>query len=134
MTGQRALLILTFILASVVGGAVSNLFLTARLSAGQTEVITASQINIVDGGGRLRMVLAGEDERGLASLAFYGPGGLLRGVIGADPGGTPVFRLNDAAGVGQMSMRVTDDESVVVVGDEAARSVLIGSVDGNPFV
>ena len=134
MSWQRGWMIGAMLLASLVGGAASNLFLTARLGAQGGDVVTASQINIVDREGRLRAVLAGEDERGMTSLAFYGPDGTVRGVVGADPDGTPVLRFNNPAGVGRLSASVRDDEPVITVGDEAARSVRIGSFDGTPIV
>lgn len=134
MSWQRGWMIGAMLLASLVGGAASNLVLTARLGAQGGDVVTASQINIVDREGRLRAVLAGEDERGMTSLAFYGPDGTVRGVVGADPDGTPVLRFNNPAGVGRLSASVRDDEPVITVGDEAARSVRIGSFDGTPIV
>ncbi len=133
MLRERGWLTVTVILASMVGGAAANR-LTARLGAQGTDVVTASQINIVDSGGRLRAVLAAEDERGMTSLAFYGPDGTLRGVVGADPDGTPVLRFYNSAGVGRLSASVRNDEPVITVGDEAARSVLIGSFGGIPIV
>ena len=60
MSWQRGWMIGGMLLASLVGGAASNLFLTARLGAQGGDVVTASQINIVDREGRLRAVLAGE--------------------------------------------------------------------------
>ena len=134
MLPERGWLTGTVILASMVGGAVSHLVLPARLGAQGAEVVTASQVNIVDSAGRLRAVLAADDERGLASLAFYGPDGVRRGVVGAEPDGTPVLRFNNAAGVGRLAASVNDDEPVIIVGDEAARSVLIGSLGGTPIV
>ena len=134
MLRERGWLTAAVILASMVGGAASSLVLPARLGAQGVDVVTASQVNIVDSGGRLRAVLAAEDERGLASLAFYGPDGALRGVVGAEPDGTPVLRFNNSAGVGRLSASVRDDEPVVSVGNEADRSVLIGSLGGTPIV
>ena len=134
MHGQRVWMIGTMLLASLVGGAASNLFLTARLGAQAAEVVTASQVNIVDSGGRLRAVLAAEDERGLASLAFYGPDGAVRAVVGVEPDGTPSLRFSNSAGVARLSASVRDDEPVITVGDEAARSVLIASLGGTPVL
>ena len=145
MLRERGWLVVLVVLASVVGGAVSNLLLTARLGAQGADVVTASQVNIVDAAGRLRAVLAAEDERGLASLAFYGPDGVPRGVLGAEPDGTPVLLFNNprlagpgdagqAAGIGRLAASVRNDEAVVTVGDEAARSVLIAWLGGTPVV
>ena len=120
--------------ASVIGGALSNVLLTARLGAQGAGVVTASQVNIVDGTGRLRAVLAGDDERGLASLAFYGPDGAFRGLVGVDADGHPFLRFTDAAGATRILATVREEDGMVTVGDETARSVLIGSQAGTPFV
>ena len=122
------------LLASMVGGAASNFLLPARLGAQGADVLTASQVNIVDREGRLRAVLAGSDERGMTSLAFYGPDGTVRSVVGMDPDGTPVLRFNNSGGVSRLSASVRDDDPVISVGNEAARTVLIGSFGGTPVV
>ena len=134
MQRQTGWLIGAMLVASMVGGAASNLLLTARLGAQGADVVSASQVNIIDSEGRLRAVIAAEDEREMTSLAFYGPDGSLRGLLGAEPDGTPVLRFNDPAGVGRLSAVVRDDEPVIAVGDEAAASVLIGSIGGTPTV
>ena len=134
MRGQRGWMIGAMLLASMIGGAASNLLLTARLGAQGADVLTASQLNIIDREGRLRAVLAGDDERGMTSLAFYGPDGTARGVIGVDPDGTPVLRFNNPAGVGRLSATVRDDDPVISVGNDVQRSVLIGSFGGTPIV
>ena len=134
MIRQRGWMIGAMLLASLAGGAASTFFLTARLGAQGGDVVTASQVNLVDRDGRLRGVLAAEDERGMASLAFYGPDGVVRGVVGAEPDGTPLLRFNNPAGVTRLSARVRDDDPVLAVGDEAARSVVIGTLGGIPIV
>ncbi len=134
MLRERGWLAVVVIVASMVGGAVSNLLLTARLDAQGADVVTASQVNIVDSGGRLRAVLAADDELGMTSLTFYGPDGAMRGVVGAEPDGTPMLRFNNAAGVSRLTASVRGDEPVISVGDDAALSVLIGSVGGRPIV
>ncbi len=120
--------------ASVIGGSLSNVLLTARLGAQGAGVVTASQVNIVDGAGRLRAVLSGDDERGMASLAFYGSDGAFRGLVGVDADGHPVLRFTDAAGATRILATVREEDGTVTVGDETARSVLIGSQAGTPFV
>ena len=120
--------------ASVVGGAVSNALLTARLDAQGAGVVTASQVNIVDGEGRLRAILSGDDERGLASLAFYAPDGAFRGLVGMDADGHPVLRFTDPDGATRILATVRREDGMVTVGDETARHVLIGSQAGTPFV
>lgn len=134
MRGERGWLVGAMLVASMVGGAVANLWLTARLGAQGSDVMTASQVNIVDDEGRLRVVLAGEDERGQATLTFYGPDGVLRGLVGADGDGNPVLRFNDPAGVTQLLATVRDDNTAITVGEDAARNVLIGSLGGTPFL
>ena len=131
---RQGWLIGMMLMASMAGGALSNLWLTARLGAQSAEVVTASQVNIVDANGRLRVVMAGEDERGLASLAFYGPDGEFRGVVGADDDGNPVLQFNNRAGVSRLSVTVRDDDGLVTVGDGDAGRVLIGSLSGSPIV
>ena len=120
--------------ASLIGGAVSNVLLTARLGAQGAGVVTASQVNIVDGSGRLRAVLSGDDERGLASLAFYAPDGAFRGLVGVDADGHPVLRFNDPDGATRLLATVREENAMVTVGDETARHALIGSQAGTPFV
>ena len=134
MQRQQGWLIGAMLVASMVGGAASSLLLTARLGAQGADVVNATQVNIIDSGGRLRAVLAAEDERGMTSLAFYGPNGSRRGLVGAEADGTPVLRFNNPAGVGRLLARLQDDEPVIMVGDEAAPSVLIGSLGGTPIV
>ena len=48
MHGQHGWMIGAMLLASIVGGATSNLVLAARLGAQGADVVTASQVNIVD--------------------------------------------------------------------------------------
>ena len=120
--------------ASLVGGAVSNLVLTARLGAQGAQVVTASQVNIVDGAGRLRAILSGDDERGMASLAFYAPDGAFRGLVGVDADGHPVLRFTDPGGRTRILATVRQEDGMVTVGDEAARHALIGAQAGTPFV
>lgn len=134
MVRQRGWMVGAMLLASLVGGAASNLFLTARLGAQGGDVVTASQVNIVDREGRLRSVLAAEDERGMTSLTFYGSDGVARGIVGTERDGSPTLQFNNPAGLTRLSASVGDDDPMIAVGDEAARSVVIGSVGGTPLV
>lgn len=120
--------------ASLVGGAMSNALLTARLGAQGAGVVTASQVNIVDGAGRLRAILSGDDERGMASLAFYAPDGAFRGLVGIDADGHPVLRFMDQGGATRILARVGREDGMVTVGDETARHALVGSQAGTPFL
>ena len=120
--------------ASTVGGAVSSALLTARPAAQGAGVVTAAQVNIVDGAGRLRAILSGDDERGLASLAFYAPDGSFRGLVGIDADGHPVLRFTDPAGATRILATVRQDDGMVTVGDETAHHALVGSQAGTPFL
>ena len=131
---RQGLLIGTMFMASMAGGAVSNLWLEAQLGAQGADVVTASQVNIVDGNGRLRLVMAGEDERGLASLAFYGVDGIFRGAVGAEADGDPVLQFNNRTGASRLSMTVQGDDGIVTVGNEGAGHVLTASLNGRPIV
>ena len=134
MDRERRWMVGAMLMASMVGGAAANVVLPARLAAQGSDVVTASQVNLVDSGGRLRGVLSGEDERGLTSLTFYGPDGTARGVLGLDSDGTPALRLTDPTGVVQLSASVRGGNASVTVGDEAARSAVFGSLGGTPVV
>ena len=94
MDGQRGWMIGAMLGASLVGGAASNVLLTTRLAAQGGDVVTASQVNLVDGSGRLTAVLSGSDERGLTALTFYGPDRSARVVLGIESDGTPALRLS----------------------------------------
>ena len=119
--------------ASLVGGAVSNALLTARLGAQGAGVVTASQVNIVDRAGRLRAILSADDERGLTSLAFYTPEGAFRGLVGLDADDHPVLRFTDPDGATRILATVRRDDGMVTVGDETARHALIGTQAGTPY-
>ena len=120
--------------ASMLGGAASNLLLTARLGAQGPEVVTTPQVNIVDSAGQLRAILAGEDERGLTSLSFFGPDGALRGVVGSEPDGTPVLQFNDGEGRVHLAAAVRGTETVLTIGDETSSNILVGSFGGAPVI
>ena len=134
MLQERGWLTIVVILSSLAGGATSSLLFTTVLGAQGGDVVTASQVNILDRDGRLRAVLSGDDERGQTSLAFYGPNGTLRGVIGSELDGTPVLQFNNTGGVARLSAAVRQDEPAITIGNEAARSVLLASIGGTPIV
>lgn len=131
---RQGWLVAAMLAASLVGGAVSSALLTARLGAQGAGVVTASQVNIVDGAGRLRAILSGDDERGMASLAFYAPDGAFRGLVGIDADGHPVLRFTDPGGATRVLARVGQEDGLVTVGDEAARHALVGAQAGTPFL
>ena len=130
---RQGWLVAAMLAASMIGGAASNALLTARLGAQGAGVVTASQVNIVDGAGRLRAILSGDDERGMASLAFYAPDGSYRGLVGIDADGHPVLRFTDPDGATRILARVGREDGMVTVGDERERHALIGTQAGTPF-
>jgi len=134
MRGERGWLVGAMLVMSMVGGAVSNLWLTAGLRAQAGDVVTATQINIVDAEGQLRAVLAGADERSQTSLAFYATDGSLRGFVGVEQDGNPIVRLNDASGTTRFQTTVRDTTGLVTVGDETGRHVVIGGFGDRPIV
>lgn len=134
MDRERRWMVGAMLVASMVGGAAANVALPARLAAQGSDVVTASQVNLVDSAGRLRAVLASVDERGLTSLTFYGPDGAARGVLGLEADGHPALQFRDPAGAVQLSARVRGSDASVTVGDEAGRSAVFGSLGGTPVV
>jgi len=134
---HRTLLFGALIFASFLGGIVGQLVITSpvvTLRAQQPQVITASQVNLVDTQGRLRAVLAGQDERRMASLSFYDSAGQLRSFIGIDENDTPLVRLLDGSGQSRLTALVQGSDGLVVVGDERNQSGVLGAVGGSPFV
>ncbi|MEE2638862.1 MAG: hypothetical protein VYE68_16700 [Acidobacteriota bacterium] len=134
MRGERGWLVGAMLVMSMVGGAVSNAWLTTGLGAQVGDVVTAAQVNIVDAEGQLRAVLAGADERGQTSLAFYAPDGSLRGLIGVEQDGNPLVRLNDASGATRFQTTVRDTTGLVTVGDATGRHVVVGGFGDRPLV
>ncbi len=133
MTGTWT--VVGMIAASLVGGAVVNLLMMGGVEAqGVAEVVTTTQLNLVDTAGRLRGTLSGSDERGLASLAFYDDQGRVRGVFGVDPGGTPVVELLDAQGQRRVLVTTEGDEPLVVLGLENEGQGLFGVIQGAPML
>lgn len=134
MERERRWMVGAMLVMSMAGGAVANALLPARLVAQGGDVVTASQVNIVDAAGRLRAVLSGDDALGLTSLTFYGPDGATRGTLGMDAGGAPGLRFMDAGGAVQLAASVSEVEALVTVGDQRARSAVFGSFNGTPVV
>ena len=122
------------LVASMAGGAAANILLPARLAAQGGDVVTASQVNIVDADGRLRAVLSGGDARGVTSLTFYGPDGVTRGTLGMEADGAPGLRFMDPAGAVQLAASVSAADALVTVGEQGARGALFGSLGGTPVL
>ena len=135
MAKERVWMMGCMVVASFVGGIAANLFLTTRVDAqGAPQVLTTSQLNLVDQSGRLRGILAGTDERGLSSLTFYDETGQMRGVFGIEPDGTPVSRLLDASGQTRLLTTLQGEDAFVVVGADRETQGMFGSIQGNPMV
>ena len=134
---HRTLLLAALIFASFLGGMAGQLAVTSSVitvQAQQPQVVTASQVNIVDTQGRLRAVLAGQDERRMTSLSFYDSAGQVRSLVGIDETDTPLVRLLDGAGESRLTALVQGSDGLVIVGDERNQSGVIGAVGGSPFV
>ena len=137
MQFQKILLVTGMLLMSLVGGVIGGLLVDAPVFAERVQgpgAVTTTQVNLVDADGQLRAVLAGRDERRMASLSFYDPGGQVRGIVGIDESGTPLVRLLDPAGQSRFTALVRGNDPLVIVGDEAAQSAVFGSVGGSPLL
>ena len=97
-------------------------------------VLTATQVNLVDDSGRLRGVLAGSDERGLASIAWYDAAGQVRSLSGIERDGTPVVQLFDAAGQPRLAASVDGETAMIVAGARGAGQGYFGAVGGAPLL
>ena len=98
------------------------------------QVLTATQINLVDGAGRLRGVLAANDERGLASIAWYDDDGRVRSLSGIEQDGTPVVQLYDPAGQPRLAASVDGETAMIVAGARGAGQGYFGAIGGAPLV
>lgn len=126
-------LLCTSFLGGVCGGAlVASSVVTVRAQGAQ--VVTTTQVNVVDPDGRLRAVLAGQDERRMASLSFYDTAGQVRGTIGIDENEMPLVRLLDQAGQSRLSAFVQDGDGLIIAGDEEAQSGVFGTAGGSPLL
>jgi len=79
-------------------------------------------------------VLAADDERGMASAAFYGGGGQLRALLGVEADGSPMLQLLDPAGRRRVWLAAPRSESLLVLGDEQERHVTLGALRGTPML
>ena len=124
----------------LVGGAVRAQGATEAQGVEQAEapaapqVLTATQVNLVDGSGRLRGVLAASDERGLASIAWYDDAGQVRSLSGIEQDGTPVVQLFDAAGQPRLAASVDGETAMIVAGARGEGQGYFGAIGGAPLV
>ena len=135
LTGCEAAVTAGMLLAAAFcGGALASLLLGAPARAQGGETVTASQVNLVDGGGALRGVLSARDDRGQASLAFYDADGRTRARLGVDPQGDPALELSNTAGEARLAAAVTRDDALLTVGDERQAHGVLGAAAGVPLL
>jgi len=120
--------------ASMAGGALGGALLQGGVEAQGASVVTAAQINVVDGDGRLRAVLTGRDERGMTSLSFYDSAGQVRSVVGLESDDSPVVRLSTGTGESRLFATVSGEDALIVAGNERTATAIVGAVDGSPLV
>ena len=126
-------LLFTSFLGGVCGGAlVAASVVTVRAQGGQA--VTTTQLNVLDPDGRLRAVLAGHDERRMASLSFYDSAGQVRSIVGIDENEIPLVRLLDQAGQSRLNALVQDGDGLVIAGDEDTQSGVFGIAGGSPLL
>ena len=122
-------------LASFVGGAVANVALAGRVQArAQAPVVTAQQLNLVDGAGRLKGILSAEDERGLVSLSLFDASGAVRALLAVARDGTPQLRLYDEAGSDPFAVTVESGGPVLELRGGSDRTALLGAPNGVPVL
>ena len=121
--------------ASFAGGAATHLSMAGAAQAqGTAGVVTATQVNLVDGAGRLRGVLAGSDPGGLASITLHDQAGRVRSTFAVEPDGTPLLQLHGPGGETRLRATVRGDDALIVVGPEAEGQGLFGAVQGRPIL
>ena len=114
-------------LASFVGGAVADVALAGRVQARvQTPIVTAQQLNLVDGAGRLKAILSAEDERGRVPLSLFDASGAVRALLAVAPNGTPQLRLYDEAGSDPFAVTVESGGPVLSFLQEGQSRVELG--------
>ena len=132
---ERLWTVVGMLAASFLGGAATHLSMAGGVQAqGAAGVVTATQVNLVDGAGRLRGVLAGSDPGGRASITLYDQAGQIRGTFGVEPDGTPLIQLNGPGGETRLRATVQGNDALVVAGAEAEGQGLFGAVQGRPIL
>jgi hypothetical protein len=132
---ERLWMVAAMLVASFVGGAATHLSMAGTVSAqGGAGVVTATQVNLVDGAGRLRGVLAGSDPGGLTSITLYDQAGLARSTFAVEPDGTPVLQLHGPGGEPRLQATVQGNDAMIVAGAEAEGQGLFGAVQGRPIM
>ena len=122
-------------LASFVGGAVAHVALAGRVQAhAQTPIVTAQQLNLVDGAGRLKAILSAKDEQGLVSLSLFDASGAVRALLAVAPNGTPQLRLYDEAGSNPFAVTVESGGPVLELRGGSDRAALLAAPSGVPVL
>ena len=132
---ERLWMVAAMLVASFVGGALTHLSMAGTVRAqGGAGVVTATQVNLVDGAGRLRGVLAGSDPGGLASITLYDQAGRARNTFAVEPDGTPVIQLHGPGGETRLRATVQGSDALIVAGPEAEGQGLFGAIQGRPIM
>lgn len=119
--------------AIAAAGGLASLVLPARAATQAAPgIVTATQVNLVDRSGRLRGVLSAEDERGMASLALFGPDGGPRAVLAAAPDGAPTFELYDGARTLRVHATIQGTAPIVAVTADGGRQAILSGLSGVP--
>ena len=132
---ERFWMVGAMLVASFAGGAATHLLMSGAVQAqGTPGVVTATQVNLVDGAGQLRGVLAGSDPGGLASITLYDQAGQVRSTFGVEPDGTPLIQLNGPGGETRLRAMVQGTDALIVTGSEGEGQGLFGAVQGRPIL
>ena len=132
---ERFWMVGAMLVASFAGGAATHLSMSGAVQAqGTAGVVTATQVNLVDGAGRLRGVLAGSDPGGLASITLYDQAGQARSTFAVEPDGTPVLQLHGPGGETRLRATVQGNDALIIAGPEAEGQGLFGAVQGRPIM
>ena len=132
---ERLWMVGAMLAASCVGGAAMHLLMFGAVQAqGTARVVTATQVNLVDGAGQLRGVLAGSDPGGRTSITLYDQAGQVRSTFGVEPDGTPLLQLNGPGGETRLRATVQGNDALVVAGAAAEGQGLFGAVQGRPIL
>ena len=132
--GMGRLLAAAMVGASFLGGVAGSLLTNSRVDAQGPDVVTTTQVNLVDGAGNLRGILAGSDESGRAALALFDEAGRPRSLVGVQADGTPVLQLHGAGGETRLLASVQGEDTVLIVGQDGVGQAVLADVQGSPIV
>ncbi len=132
--GVSRLLVVAMVGASFLGGMAGSLLTAGRVSAQGPDVVTTTQVNLVDEAGNLRGILAGSDEGGRASLALFDAAGMARSLLAVQADGTPLLQLQGAGGETRLLATVQGEDTILMVGEEGTAQGVLGNVQGRPIL